>query len=77
MGQPASTRANEGVEYMIYKFRDHLQLDPIRATWDKEDYFVRLKDGKVVSYGKVGDFDSTKPDQRRIDLNVTEKKQTP
>jgi hypothetical protein len=56
LGSPNSTRANEGVEYLVYKLRDRVELDPIKAQSIGEDYFVQLKDGRVVSYGKVGDF---------------------
>ncbi len=31
------------------------------------EYFVRFMDGKTDSFGKMGDFDSTKPDTLRIE----------
>jgi hypothetical protein len=34
-------------------------------------YFVRLKDGKVESYGKAGDFDSAK--NPALDVTIKEK----
>lgn len=50
MGNPAQTRAAEGVEYLIY----HL---PTRGQGMME-YFVRIRDGKVDAYGKPGDFNT-------------------
>ena len=71
LGFPDSTSASSGVEYLMYKFYD---------TWDGEmrtggsakDYFVRIKKGVVESYGKNGDFDSTKVPETKttIDLNI-------
>ena len=37
----------------------------------KGTYFVRLKNGVVESYGKVGDFDSTKTPE--LNINIRER----
>lgn len=59
MGEPTSTRANEQYEFLIYLLREHATITP-RAPQDmKVEYFVRFKNGRVDSFGKVGDFGST------------------
>jgi len=77
MGQPKSTRANREAEYLVYKLREGITkpfttLGPVSI---EEEYFVKLVDGRVESYGRVGDFDSTKPFETKheINLNVKEK----
>ena len=35
---------------------------------ERVDYFVQIKDNKLISYGKVGDFNSTK--NPTLDLNL-------
>ena len=77
LGPPESTRANQGVEFLIYTFTERIAKPgeaplpfPIQGK-----YFVRLVGGRVDSYGNIGDFDSTKPfeTKHQIDLNVNEK----
>jgi hypothetical protein len=59
LGGPESTSApGSGIEILRY----HLLTPPV------EEYFVKIANGKVVSYGKVGDFDSTK--DPTLDLNI-------
>jgi hypothetical protein len=70
LGQPESTSANSGVEYMVYNLsiriaRPGEALAPIPIT---DKYFVRLVGGKVESYGRLGDFDSTK--DPTLNLNI-------
>jgi hypothetical protein len=71
MGQPASVRAGGGVEYLHYKLSE--SGDWVYGTWGvpTRDYFVRLRNGVVDAYGKVGDFDSTK--DPTLNMNVKEK----
>ena len=68
--EPDSTSAQGGVEYLTYLlWRDFWD----RRPGDYSDrFFVRLINGKVESYGKAGDFDSTKvPETKQtIDLNI-------
>jgi hypothetical protein len=68
MGRPESVRADGGVEYLHYKLSE--SGDWVRGTWGvpTRDYFVRLKNGVVDSYGKVGDFDSAK--DPTVDVNI-------
>ncbi|MBW2044702.1 MAG: outer membrane protein assembly factor BamE [Deltaproteobacteria bacterium] len=52
MGTPASTKAEYGrevLEYILYPTWD--------STWaDRQQFWVILEDGKVVKYGRAGDF---------------------
>jgi hypothetical protein len=69
LGRPASTSAQSGVEYMNYKLSETGD-DEFLGTYTP--YFVRIVDGKVESYGRMGDFDSTKVPESKstIDLNI-------
>lgn len=71
--QPDSTSAQGGVEYLSYNlWRDFWD----RRPGDYSDrFFVRLINGKVESYGRVGDFNSTRiPETKQsIDLNIISK----
>lgn len=68
IGTPNSISAKDNVEYLRYNFAPLIrEPDDFRHFYD---YFVRLVNGKVESYGKVGDFDSTKNPAADINLNV-------
>lgn len=55
MGKPTTSSAIEGTEYLNY------QLSQSAIEFEQvEPYYVCIKDGKVFSYGRKGDFDSTK-----------------
>ena len=64
LGPPTSTSAKEGVEYLNYNL-----FEPVYGI---NPYFVRIINEKVDSYGRLGDFDSTKPPETKstIDLNI-------
>ena len=56
MGDPVSTSAQENTEYLSYllgESSDGIIGYPI-------PYYVCLREGQVISYGRKGDFDSTK-----------------
>lgn len=57
MGKPVSTSATEGTEYLNYKLAETGDDDFYGIT---TPYYVCVRDGKVISYGRTGDFDSTK-----------------
>jgi hypothetical protein len=59
MGPPTSTSASEGVEVLRYA------LTAGRAMWtfDYTEYFVKLVNGRVESYGNAADLDKLKPVQ--------------
>lgn len=66
MGQPTSTAApGSGVELLRYRLSPTSDHALYGVT---EEYFVRLVNGKVESYGKMGDFDSTK--DPTLNLNI-------
>ena len=67
---PDSTSAQGGAEYLLFNlWRDFWDRRPGNYS---DRFFVRLINGKVESYGRVGDFNSTNvPETRQtIDLNV-------
>ncbi len=68
MGSPDTTRSpGGGVELLCF----HLKRarPPLKVAL-VEEYFVRMVDGKVESFGEKGDFDSTKDSTRNINLNI-------
>lgn len=65
MGTPSSTSAKGEVVYLNYLLTEINGLDQSQYY-----HFVLIKNGKVESYGKLGDFDSTKDNKTVIDLNV-------
>ncbi len=91
IGNPDSTKASEGSEFLIYELTGAargggggcagwtaaslltLGITGGKAAHecagDKGEYFVRLVDNAVVSYGEVGDFDSTKDPTSTININ--------
>lgn len=73
MGQPTSTSAKEGTEYLTYMLAE--TPGQLADTRYATPYFVRIVNGKVNAYGRVGDFDSTKtPEEKKtIDLNIQQK----
>lgn len=70
MGQPTSTRATAGVEYLEYKLRESGDL--VAGTWTEPNrkYYVRLRDGRVDAYGNMGDIESTKGPEEKPDPNI-------
>ena len=65
MGRPTSVAAQSGVEYLRY------ELYPPPPYWEparKDTYFVRIVSGTVDSYGRMGDFDSSKDPGMRVIL---------
>lgn len=65
MGEPNSVSAQGGAEYLNYSLIDNLYT--MGNTY--QPYYVRLIDGKVESFGKTGDFDSTKPETIRVETD--------
>ena len=70
MGAPASTRATQGTEYLMYRLSKDsiLGLQPFPT-----DYYVRLVNGRVDAYGEMGDFDSTHPPEQKLDVDLNVK----
>jgi hypothetical protein len=67
MGNPSSTAGTGEVEVLKYEVPSVFSS---RAMWssDWQPYYVRLVDGKVESYGRLGDFDSTKDPTLNINI---------
>lgn len=67
MGTPKSTSAQNNTEFLLYdEYENQTQI----YLDEPSEYFIKISNGKVVSYGRMGDFDSTKPDEQKIDLNI-------
>ena len=68
LGKPEDLAAQGGVVYLNYTHAPWYDHDG--ADGNATKYFVRLVDDKVESFGKLGDFDSTKPPEQTINVNV-------
>lgn len=78
LGQPDSVSAKGNTEYLNYRLAYEKDYSGcwyfgIFTVAHKADYFVRLVEGKVDAYGKLGDFDSTKDPKAKIELDATMK----
>jgi len=76
MGEPQTVSATHGVEYLNYRLctrEGNFWNDWRCRGW--ENFYVRLKSGKVDAYGKLGDFDSTKiPESKHTyDVNIKQR----
>ena len=73
LGNPSSVSAKDNTEYLKYGCLGSSFL-VLTAECDQRlgrgEYFVRLVNGKVESYGNVGDFDSAKNPANDINLNI-------
>jgi len=74
IGKPTTRAMQGGILYLEYKSYDYNPL----IDWGPKNhdvFFVRLIDNKVESFGRKGDFDSTKnPTQEiKIEKSVTDK----
>lgn len=70
MGPPTSTSAQGSIEYLTYALYDTAEA---RRFGYFTPYFVRLIDGKVESYGRRGDFDSTKTPTQKLEIETSVK----
>jgi hypothetical protein len=62
LGTPMGVSAQDGVEYLSYSLSDTLSD---AMAWQTHRFYVRLVNGHVDSYGRVGDFNSTKPPEHK------------
>jgi hypothetical protein len=62
MGDPVSTSANDNIEFLLY----NLAENPWQGVSTSRDYFVKIINGKVDSYGRMGDFDFSKPVEKKV-----------
>ena len=73
LGNPNNVSAKNNVEYLKYNCggSTFFAAEPgCVAPGGHGEWFVRIVDGKVESYGKVGDFDSTKDQVNVIKLET-------
>jgi len=68
MGPPVSISAQRGSEYLNYSFSE---TDDQAFYGITKPYYVRLINGRVESYGRLGDFDSTQKPTIRIEKDET------
>ncbi len=74
MGSPESISAINNIEVLRYELCNRQMTFAEGPTvgqclkWTK--YYVRLTNGKVDSYGELGDFDSIKDEKKIIDINL-------
>lgn len=66
MGPPSSTSAQGGREYLNYALSE---TDDHAFMGITTPYYVRLINGKVESFGRTGDFDSTKTPTVRLETD--------
>jgi hypothetical protein len=64
MGTPESVSAQGRTEYLNYALSE---TDDDALSGITRPYYVRLVDGRVESYGRTGDFDSTKTPTIRLE----------
>ena len=74
MGNPDRTSAKDNVEYLIYRLAYEKDFSKswffgIFAKAYKDDYFVKIVKEKVDSYGRLGDFDSTKDPKFKLEIS--------
>lgn len=74
LGPPKTTAAADGIEYMQYRWVKTV----IAADGNfPEVYYVAIKNGLVTSFGRKGDFDSTKVPTRRVEVDQTIRQEGP
>lgn len=71
MGDPVSISAQGNAEYLNYALSENSDDAFMGIT---RPYYVRLVNGRVESFGRTGDFDSTKKPTVRIESDQTIKK---
>ena len=68
LGKPDDMAAKDGTVYLNYIYTPW--YDHNGADGNAEHYFVRLVNNQVDSFGRRGDFDSTKKPEQTINLNI-------
>jgi Short C-terminal domain len=68
MGKPASVSAQGRAEYLNFALSE---TDDQAFYGVTSPYYVRLVDGRVESFGRTGDFDSTKTPTVRLESDQT------
>jgi len=67
MGTPSSIAASGQIQILKYEVSSMFSS---RAMWSSDwtPYYVRLVDGRVESFGRLGDFDSTKDPTLNVNI---------
>ncbi len=73
MGPPASTSAKGKTEYLNYSLSE---TDDQAFYGITKPYYVRIINGRVDSFGRLGDFDSTQKPTVRIETKENIKTQS-
>ena len=73
MGPPVSTSATGKTEYLNYSLSE---TDDQAFYGITKPYYVRIINGRVDSFGRLGDFDSTQKPTVRIETNENIKTQS-
>jgi len=69
MGEPQSSAApGGGIEMLRYHLADNSDA---ALLGNYTEYYVKLVEGKVDSYGRMGDFNSTKDPTYNINVDQT------
>ncbi len=71
LGTPNSISAMDGVQYLRYNL---YPTDTHASYGITEVYYVRVVNGKVDSFGQLGDFDSTKVPEIKSTVNLNIKR---
>ncbi len=64
IGKPGTINAQGDYEYCMYFWW------PDATAAYRETYYVRLFDGRVESFGRMGAFDSAQPPTRRYEIDA-------
>ena len=72
LGKPKEIKVSGKSEYLMYSGRPAGRIAPFPGEiW--QDYFYRFIDGRLESFGKMGDFDSTKDPTQKVIIDKTDK----
>lgn len=71
MGEPISTSATEGTEFLHYSLWQY--GDSLGISGKYVPYFVSIKNGKVISFGREGDFDTAPASNINLNVNNVSK----
>ena len=70
IGEPSSVAAERGCEYLNYRLAT--SFGDFDGS-DTSDYYVRIVNGRVDSYGHRGDFRTTELPQTRTQIEIINK----
>lgn len=82
LGAPGESKAVGDEKYLIYAAQWHCVYDAFRSALDgcifrgsedRRNYFVRLVNGQVASFGRWGDFSSTKDPTLNQNITIQQK----